>query len=102
MVLFEWDESKAETNERKHGVSFESAARVFDDPYAVAEQDRTEHGEQRWQTLGMVEGIVMLLVGHTVQEEGQDEIIRIVTARKATRKERQGYDENRTKNSRRM
>ncbi len=46
----------------------------------------------------MVEGVVVLLVGHTLQEEGTDEIIRIITARKATRKERERYEENREKN----
>ena len=98
MVLFEWDESKAESNRRKHGVRFEFAVLVFDDPYAVAEQDRTAGGELRWQTIGMVEGVVVLLVGHTLIEEGQDEIIRIITARRATRKERQRYEETRAKN----
>ncbi len=100
MVLFEWDEAKAESNRRKHGVSFEIAAQVFDDPFAVVEQDRTIGGERRWQTIGMVETMVVLLVGHTVVEEGQDEIIRIITARKATRKERQCYEENCKENSR--
>ena len=98
MVLFEWDEAKAESNRRKHGVSFELAAEVFDDPYAVAEQDRVEDGEPRWQTLGMVGGVVVLLVGHTVQEEESNEVLRIITARKATRKERKRYEENREKN----
>ncbi|MGC9293618.1 MAG: BrnT family toxin [Acidobacteriaceae bacterium] len=97
MVLFERDESKAKSNKRKHGVSFEVAAMVFDGPYAVAERDRMEDGEYRWQTIGMVEGVVLLLVGHTVREEGQDEIIRIITARKAARRERIRYDENRKK-----
>ena len=94
----EWDEAKAESNRRKHGVSFELAAEVFDGSYAVAEQDRFEGGETRWQTIGMVEGIVVLLVGHTVQEEESDETVRIITARKATRKERERYEENRKKN----
>ena len=98
MILFEWGEAKAESNRRKHGVSFDLAAEVFDDPYAVAEQDRVEDGELRWQTIGMVEGVVVLLVGHTVQGEESDAIIRIITARKATRKERERYEENREKN----
>ena len=98
MILFEWDEGKAESNRRKHGVSFDLASEVFDDPYALAEQDRVEDGEVRWQTIGMVEGVVVLLVGHTVQEEESDEIIRIITARKATRKERERYEQNREKN----
>lgn len=99
MILFEWDAAKAESNLRKHGVSFDLAAEVFDDPYAVAEQDRVEDGEPRWQTIGMVEGLVVVLVGHTVQEGESDEIVRIITARKATRKERERYEENREKNA---
>jgi uncharacterized DUF497 family protein len=47
---FEWDDKKAEANHRKHGIRFEEAARVFDDPLAVTEQDRIENGEQRWRT----------------------------------------------------
>jgi uncharacterized DUF497 family protein len=100
MFLFEWDEAKAESNRRKHGVSFEMAAQVFDDPLAMAEQDRVEGDEQRWQTIEMVELMVVVLVGHMVFEEGQDEIVRIITARKATRKERERYEENRKENSR--
>ena len=64
---FEWDTIKAETNLRKHGVSFEIAARVFDDPYHIAYQDRIENGEYRWQTLGSVSGHLIVLVAHTVR-----------------------------------
>ena len=78
---------------------FEDAMLAFADPYAMVDQDRIEGGELRWQTLGMVGGLVLLLVAHTVREEGQDEIIRIVSARRATRKERKRYEENRQKES---
>jgi uncharacterized protein (DUF4415 family)/uncharacterized DUF497 family protein len=53
MVRFEWDELKAKSNARKHGVRFEDAMLVFADPYALVEQDRLEGGELRWQTLGL-------------------------------------------------
>jgi len=99
MVRFEWDEAKAKTNERKHGVRFEDAMLVFADPYALVDQDRIEGGELRWQTLGLVGGTVLLLVAHTVRSEEQDEIIRIISARKALRKERKRYDENRKEES---
>jgi uncharacterized DUF497 family protein len=56
-VKFEWDPAKAVSNLRKHGVSFEIAIRVFADPFALSEPDRIEGGEQRWQTLGLVEGM---------------------------------------------
>jgi len=99
MVWFEWDEAKAKTNERKHRVRFDDAVLVFADPYALIEQDRIEGGELRWQTIGTVGGIVLLMVAHTVREEGTDEIIRIISARKATRKECKRYDENREEGS---
>jgi uncharacterized protein len=98
MVWFEWDEAKAKANERKHGVRFDDALLVFADPHALMEQDRVECGELRWQTIGLAGGVVLLLVAHTVRDEGVDEIIRIISARKATRKECQQYDENREEN----
>jgi uncharacterized DUF497 family protein len=57
------------------GITFEEAVNVFDDPYAVFEQGRTddETGELRWQAIGLVEGMVLLLVAHAVREEGPDE-----------------------------
>ena len=54
MVEFEWDEAKAISNEYKHGISFEYAVHVFEDPLALVEQDLIEGGEYRWQTLGLV------------------------------------------------
>jgi len=97
MVWFEWDDAKARTNERKHGVRFEDAMLVFADPFALVEQDRIEGGELRWQTLGLVGGVALLLVAHTVRTGLGEETIRIISARKATRKERQRYDQNRAK-----
>jgi uncharacterized protein len=99
MIRFEWDESKAQSNERKHGIRFEYATHVFEDPFAIVEQDRIEGTEYRWQTLGLVEGVVLLMVAHTVKDDEQDEIIRIISARRASRKERSRYDKNRQKNS---
>jgi uncharacterized protein len=90
---FEWDQTKAASNLRKHGVSFETAVRVFADPYALVEQDRTENGEERWQTIGNVEGVVMLLVAHTVSEQEEIEVIRIISATRANRRERRRYEE---------
>ncbi len=90
---FEWDPVKAASNLRKHGVSFEIAIRAFADPFAWVEQDRIEGGEQRWQTLGMVEGAVLLLVAHTVWEKENIEVIRIISARRAEPKERRRYEQ---------
>src|SRR3546814_7319614 len=84
---------------RKHGISFETAASAFADPFALSVHDRIEGGEQRWQTLGLVEGHLLLLVAHTVAEDDDDgeyvEIIHIISARKADRKERRRYEEER-------
>jgi len=98
-VRFEWDEAKGLSNLRKHGVSFEEASQVFLDPLHVSVQDRVEDGEPRWQTLGLVGGLILLTMAHTVREEFGDgtliEVIRIISARRATRKERRRYeDEN--------
>ena len=93
MIRFEWDPAKAASNLRKHRVSFELAMRVFSDPFALSEQDRIEGGERRWQTLGMVEGIVLLLVAHTVRDEGDIDVIRIISARLADRRDRRRYEQ---------
>jgi len=94
---FEWDLAKAAINLRKHAISFDIALRVFADPFALTEQVRIEGGEQRWQTLWIVEGHLLLVVAHTVrdaEEDGQPiEIIRIISARAADRKERRRYEQ---------
>jgi len=96
-VRFEWDEAKNLSNQRKHdGVSFEEARHVFQDPLHVSVQDRIEGGEQRWQTVGEVQGVVILVVAHTVTQADDDgesvEIIRIISARRATPRERRRYE----------
>ena len=78
-------------NLRKHGVSFETATLIFDDPYAIVDQDRIEGSEYRWQTIGAATGFVLLLVAHTIRDE-EVEVIRIVSARQADRKEWQRYE----------
>lgn len=93
-ISFEWDETKAQTNLKKHHISFEIAARVFFDPLALSYQDRIENNEPRWQTLGMVDGCLLLLVAHTIHHEDHVEVIRIISARKADKKERRYYEEN--------
>ncbi|KLU17175.1 MULTISPECIES: BrnT family toxin [Xenorhabdus] len=89
---FEWDLAKAETNFCKHGIRFEEAARVFDDPFHLSVQDRFENGEYRWQTIGAVKGYLIVLVAHTILFEDGTEIIRIISARKAERNERKRYE----------
>jgi len=94
-MRFEWDDAKAASNLRKHRVSFETAARAFADPFALVEQDRVEGGEYRWQTVGLVDGHLLLLVAHTVRDdENGVEVIRIISARRAEPKERRRYEQN--------
>ena len=93
---FTWDEAKNLSNQKKHGISFEEAVRVFFDPLNLCVQDRIEGIEQRWQTLGQVDIMTILLVAHTITEEGPEhepvEVIRLISARRATRKERRHYE----------
>lgn len=92
--MFSWDDAKNKSNERKHGVSFEAAKLVFDDPLHITRQDRVEHSEPRWQTIGMAGGVVLLLVAHTWREaDSGEEHIRIISARRATRLERKIHEQ---------
>lgn len=98
-IRFEWDEVKNLSNQRKHGVSFEEASEVFLDLFFVSVKERVVDGEECWQTFGEVEGCLLLMVAHTVRETDEQseaiEVMRIISARHASRKERQRYeDEN--------
>ena len=86
-MQFEWDEDKNLANIGKHGISFEQAQQIFDAPTFDREDDRTDYGETRTISLGLMEGIVVLSVTHT-DREGR---IRIISARPASRKERAIY-----------
>ena len=93
---FEWDERKAATNRRKHGVSFEEARAVFLDEDALQIPD-PEHSEDedRFIMLGLSSRLRVLVVCHCYRED--DQLIRIISARKADRGERRQYDEWRTR-----
>ena len=87
---FEWDEAKARTNFAKHGVSFEGACRVFLDANRMeTEDDRMDYGETRYYTLGEVEGVVLYVV-YTWRRR----LRRLISARKATGRERRKYAAN--------
>ena len=87
---FNWDPAKARENLRKHGVSFEEAQTVFDDEQALL-LDNPDHSidEPRFVLLGLSATLRVLLVVHSYRED--DEVIRLISARKATRSERAQY-----------
>ncbi len=93
-MIIEWNEDKNKSNQKKHGLSFEKAQQVFDDPLQINIQDRHSNGEERWQTIGIIDGLAIALVAHTLQDNEGNEIIRIISARKATKRERQYYEKN--------
>jgi uncharacterized DUF497 family protein len=93
-LRWSWDLTKAASNRAKHGLSFETAARVFDDPFHASKPDPHPDGD-RWHTIGLV-GSVLLLVVHTwpeMEKEGNEPVGRIISARKATAGERKAYEE---------
>jgi len=90
-MRFEWDPAKNAANKTKHGIDFETAQLVFDDPFCVTFVERIRDGEARWRAIGSIEEIVILVVVHTYTEEVSDEVIRIISARPATRRERRLY-----------
>ena len=90
-LQYEWDPEKAELNRRKHGVSFELACHVFEDPQHLSVQDRHVDGEERWVSIGLVGAVLVLVVAHTVRERDGSELIRIISARRATSGERRRY-----------
>ena len=92
---FEWDPNKAKTNLRKHRVSFEQASAIFLDPrmIAVFDSEHSEH-EDRWATIGIDRNGILLVVVHTFQQlDAGCCRIRIISTRKATRKESKQYQE---------
>jgi uncharacterized DUF497 family protein len=93
-LRFDWGETKSASNLRKHGVGFEAASLVFDDPLHLSVQDRNVDGEQRWQTIGMAGGVLLLLVAHTFEDEDEEEVVRIISARKANAGERSRYEDD--------
>ncbi|WP_137932986.1 BrnT family toxin [Mesorhizobium comanense] len=92
-MRFEWDPEKARRNLAKHGIGFDLAQKVFDDPFHVIVPDRFEDGEQRWHAIGLIEAVLIMLVVHTYPDSGDEERIRIIGARKATTHERRRYEQ---------
>jgi len=96
-IRFEWDEAKDRSNQRKHGLSFAVGAQAFDDPRCITRTDQVVDGEERLQTYGMVHGLLLVMVAHTLWEETEGgvltEVIRIISVRYAKPGERRFYEE---------
>ena len=91
--MFEWDEKKSVVNLQKHGVDFSLAVEIFSDPKAVVQFSREIDGEKRYQIIGSLAGEVIVLLVVFVQRK---EKIRVISARKASKKERLIYGQKAT------
>ena len=88
-MKFVWDEAKRQSNLVRHGMDFEDASAVFGGMTFTFEDDRFDYGEQRFITLGMLRGVI-IVIAHTER----DEDIRVISMRKATRYEQKLYFQN--------
>ena len=91
-MRFEWDERKNRANQRKHGVSFEEASEVFGDPLHLSWLDeRFSAIEERWVTIGQTSNGLALTVANLFFNENGEGIVRLISARRATRREQRQY-----------
>lgn len=92
-MQFEWDDTKNSLNQQKHSISFEQAKEVFDDPLHLSVLDkRFSYFEERWITIGATDNEQIIVVANLFFSDSGEEIIRIISARKATSLERQQYE----------
>ncbi len=93
-MLFEWDSKKAALNIKKHRISFQIACTIFNDPLHLSIVDLDTTSEERWITMGRAINNVLLVVVHTYKHRhAKVDIIRIISARKASKKEKIDYEE---------
>ncbi len=93
-ITFEWDENKNIINQLKHKVSFELATKVFDDCFHLTLEIQHVNNEERWLTIGRVSNIYLIVVYTYYQDNLHNEHIRLISARQATKLERNRYVEN--------
>ena len=92
-MQFEWDNNKAINNFKKHGVSFDDAKMVFEDPFQISKLDyRFSYFEERWITIGATKNAQILVVANLFFTDEGEEIIRIISARYANPKEKATYE----------
>lgn len=92
-MRIEWDPDKSRRNRQKHGVSFEIGQEVFSDPFRLTISDRVVHGEERVWSIGRLVNLAILVVVHLTRDEDGEEVTRIISARRATPRERRFYEE---------
>ena len=91
-MKFEWDTNKEKINIQKHGISFEHATYVFADPFALNKYDNeNSENEDRWILLGKSLNETILVVAHTFRDIDGIEFVRIISVRRATKREKQAY-----------
>ena len=88
---FEWDDDKARTNLEKHKVAFEDATATFDDRDGILRSANTVDGEQRYKRTGLAGTATLLTVVYTWRKVDGLDVVRVISARPASRKERQSY-----------
>ena len=91
MSGFEWDPEKARSNLAKHGIAFDEAKRVWDDPGLVVYDGGVIDGEQRWRAIGAFGLVTVLFVVFVYRGPLDEERVRIISARRATPRERKDY-----------
>ena len=91
-MRFEWDEDKCKENVRKHGFDFADAWKVFSAPMLTEIDEREDYGEDRWIGIGMLDARIVVVVFNE-REDGDEEIIRIISLRKALTHERTKYEQ---------
>jgi len=92
-MKYEWDKEKNKLNQQKHGISFEEAKEVFEDAFQISKLDyRFSYFEERWITIGSTSKHKVLVVANLFFTDDGEEIIRIISARKANKQERESYE----------
>lgn len=87
-MQFGWDETKNELNIQQHGIDFRDVVRMFNHPMLIALDTRKDYGEDRWIGIGLLRELIAVVVYLEIEDEDK---IRIISARKATRHESQAY-----------
>jgi uncharacterized DUF497 family protein len=98
MCRFDWDPAKDRENLRKHGIRFETAKLVFEDPWILSRKDLShDEAEERFNALGEISPGVVVFVVFTIREQHEEETTRLISARAASAHEKRRYEEARSR-----